>query len=94
MVLMSPLFAPLVQSAGLDPVHYGVVSVMALALGLVTPPYGLCLLLASALADAPVIEGIRAVLPFLAVNLLVVVLAIFVPELTLWLPGAVLSLTR
>lgn len=94
MVLMIPIFAPLVEATGIDPVHYGVVSVMGLALGLVTPPYGLCLLLASSIANTPVIEGIKHLMPFFAGILLVIVLAIFIPELTLWLPDQLLQMTR
>jgi tripartite ATP-independent transporter DctM subunit len=94
MVLMIPLFAPLVEAAGIDPVHYGVVSVMGLALGLVTPPYGLCLLLASTIAGIPILEGIKHLLPFFLGILAVIFLATFVPQLTLWLPDQVLQMTR
>lgn len=90
MVLMVPLFAPSVAAAGIEPVHYGVTSVIALAIGLVTPPYGLCLLLASAIANIPIIASIRALLPFLAGLLLVVTLVILFPRLTVWLPGLLL----
>ncbi len=92
MVLMIPFFAPLIKSVGIDPVHYGVVSVMALALGLVTPPYGLCLLLASKIAKNPILSGIRALLPFFLGILLVIVLCVIFPQLTLWLPTHVLRL--
>ena len=90
MVLMIPIFAPLVEAAGIDPVQYGVVSVMGLALGLITPPYGLCLLLSSALAGIPIVGAIRSLIPFFLAICLVIALAIFVPEVTLWLPGALL----
>jgi tripartite ATP-independent transporter DctM subunit len=90
MVLMVPLFAPSVAAAGIDPVHYGVASVIALAIGLVTPPYGLCLLLASAIANLPILASLRALLPFLLGVILVVVLVIFFPALTVWLPGVLL----
>lgn len=91
MVLMIPFFAPLVESVGIDPVHYGVVSVMALALGLVTPPYGLCLLLASMIAKIPVLAGIRALMPFFFGILAVILLCIVFPQLTLWLPEQLLQ---
>ena len=91
MVLMIPIFAPLVDAAGIDPVQYGVVSVMGLALGLITPPYGLCLLLASALAGVPIARVIKSLVPFFFGILLVIALAIFVPEVTLWLPQTLLQ---
>jgi tripartite ATP-independent transporter DctM subunit len=90
MVLMVPLFAPSVAAAGIDPVHYGVVSVVALAIGLVTPPYGLCLLLAAAIANISLVSSLRALIPFLAGMLLVVLLIVMVPQLTTWLPRILL----
>lgn len=94
MVLMIPIFAPLVESMGIDPVHYGVVSVMTLALGLVTPPYGLCLLLASAIARLPALEAMRALLPFFFCILGVIGLCMVFPQLTLWLPDQLLRLVQ
>lgn len=91
MVLMVPLFAPSVAAAGIDPVHYGVASVIALAIGLVTPPYGLCLLLAAAIARVSLISTLRALLPFLLGLLAVVLLVVFVPSLTTWVPSIVLG---
>lgn len=86
MVLLVPIFAPLVTSAGIDPVHYGVVSVMALAVGLITPPYGLCLLLASAIGEIPVSEAIKGLWPFLVGFVIVILVTIYLPDLVLWLP--------
>ena len=90
MVLMIPLFAPAVEAAGLDPVHYGVISVVSLAVGLITPPYGLCLLLASAIAKAPITEGVKELVPFFFGFLVVIILIIYFPQLILWLPGLLL----
>lgn len=87
MVIMVPVFAPLVASAGIDPIQYGVVSVMTLALGLATPPFGLCLLLASAIGGVPVARVLRALVGPLAVMLGVLGLAIFVPEFVLFVPS-------
>lgn len=84
--IMIPVFDPVVSAAGVDPVHYGVVSIMALSIGLITPPYGLCLLLASAIADIPVVQALRSTVSFLVMLILVVLVVIFVPQLTLWLP--------
>ena len=87
MAIMVPVFQPVVDAAGLDPIHYGVVSVMALALGLVTPPYGLCLLLASAIADVPVIRVLRPLFVFFLAILIVIMLCIAIPALVTFLPG-------
>jgi len=88
MALMIPVFQPVVTASGLDPVHYGVVSVVALAIGLITPPYGLCLLLASSIADIPVVQTLRHTLVFLIFLILVLLAILFIPQLVLWLPEA------
>jgi tripartite ATP-independent transporter DctM subunit len=89
MAIMIPVFAPAVAATGLDPVHYGVVSVMALAVGLITPPYGLCLLLAAAIADIPVARTLKSTLGFLAALILIVLAIVFIPGLVLWLPETI-----
>lgn len=86
MAIMIPVFAPAITATGLDPVHYGVVSVVALSVGLITPPYGLCLLLASAIGGIPVTHALRSIAPFMVVLLAIVALIVFVPQLVLWLP--------
>ena len=87
MAIMIPVLAPAVTAAGVDPVHYGVVAVLALAFGLITPPYGLCLLLAAKIGKIPVARAIGPMLPFAAVIIGVIVLAVLFPQFVLWLPG-------
>lgn len=89
MAIMIPVFAPAVTATGLDPVHYGIVSIVALSIGLITPPYGLCLLLASAIADIPVTRALTNIVPFFAVLIIVLLLILFVPGLVLWLPETI-----
>lgn len=87
MAIMIPVLAPAVTAAGVDPVQYGVVAVLALAFGLITPPYGLCLLLAAKIGKIPVARAIKPMLPFAAVIIGVIVLAVLFPQFVLWLPG-------
>lgn len=87
MAIMIPVLAPAVTAAGVHPVQYGVVAVIALAFGLITPPYGLCLLLASKIGRIPVTKAIKPMLPFAGVIVVTMVLAILVPDVVLWLPG-------
>ena len=87
MAIMIPVLAPAVTAAGVDPIQYGVVAVMSLAFGLITPPYGLCLLLAAKIGRIPVIEAIKPMVPFAAVIVVTVVLCIVFPQLVLWLPS-------
>lgn len=87
MVIMIPVLAPAATAAGVHPVHYGVVAVMSLAFGLITPPYGLCLLLASKIGRIPVVRAIKPLLPFAAVILGTLTITILFPQVVLWLPG-------
>lgn len=87
MAIMIPVLAPAVTAAGVDPVHYGIIAVMSLAMGLITPPYGLCLLLAAKIGDIPVLRAVPATLPFAFVIVATIALVIVVPQVALWLPS-------
>ncbi len=87
LLVLVPLLVPTMQALGVDPVHFGVVIVFNIMIGLVTPPYGLLLFVLSSLSGVRLGTIIREVIPFLCVLLLVLVALIFVPELVLWLPG-------
>ena len=74
------------DAAGIHPVHLGIVVVLTAAFGLVTPPYGVCLLVASKIADLPVRQTIGMTLAIGSVGIIVILLVIFIPDLTLFLP--------
>jgi len=74
----------------IEPVHMGVVLITTLAFGLITPPYGLVLLMASKFVGVRFSQALRAALPIYAVFLITIVLIIFFPEIVLWLPRRVL----
>ncbi|WP_212525556.1 TRAP transporter large permease [Actibacterium sp. MT2.3-13A] len=86
-VLIVPMLMPVTASMGIEPMQMGMVVILTLTLGLITPPVGVCLFVACRIADSPVLPIFRAVLPFLAVELGVVVLLVLVPELTSTLPA-------
>lgn len=86
MLISLPLLVPLVEALGVNKVHFGVVLVVNMEMALVTPPVGMNLFVVSATARAPLAEVVRASLPFLAVNAIVLVLITYVPEISLWLP--------
>lgn len=88
MVMLVPIFAPLATSYGIDPIHFGLFTCLTLALGLVTPPVGLCLFVAGGIAGVPVQAVLRAAVPHLLAMLMILLLVTFVPELYLWLPRA------
>lgn len=86
LLLFAPLFTPILAQMGVDPVHFGVIMVMNVMIGLLTPPYGLGLYLGSAVSGAPLGRIVRASLPFLASSLIVLMLVTYIPALSLTLP--------
>jgi TRAP-type C4-dicarboxylate transport system permease large subunit len=77
---------PTAQALGIDPVHFGVVAVVNIMLGLVTPPYGLLLFMMVKIADVSLAELVREVMPFLFVMIGALALITYVPDLVLSLP--------
>lgn len=83
MVLFVPVIYPVAQSLGIDPIQLGVVIIITLSIGLVTPPYGLCLLIASVIGELPINKAFKASLPYLIIILLVLSLVVFMPVILL-----------
>ena len=86
LLIIVPVFIPTAQALGIDLVHFGVVVVVNIMLGLVTPPYGLLLFIMTNISGSPVKDIIRDSLPFLFWMVVCLVLITFVPEVVLWLP--------
>jgi len=86
-MVVLPLIVPLGQAYGVDPIHLGIIFIVNLEMGFLTPPVGLNLFLASYRFKKPFIVICRYVLPFLAVQLAVVLLVTYVPALSTFLPG-------
>lgn len=86
LLLFAPLFTPILAAMGVDPVHFGVVMVLNVMIGLMTPPYGMALYLGSAISKVPLGSIIRKSIPFLISNIIVLLLVTFVPSLSLGLP--------
>jgi tripartite ATP-independent transporter DctM subunit len=86
LLVVVPVLIPTAQALGVDMVHFGVVVVVNIMIGLITPPYGLLLFIVAKLSDAPLSAVIRDTLPFVAAMLGALALITFVPELVLWLP--------
>src|SRR5699024_5244993 len=85
-IIFTPVFIQVQQIGGIDPVHMGVIVVMTLCLGLVTPPLGICLLIASQISQIRFTSAIKTVIPLILIFLAVVILLIFVPKLVLFIP--------
>ena len=86
LLILVPVLLPAAQALGIDPVHFGVVAVVNIMIGLITPPYGLLLFIMVRIADVALKDLIRDTLPFLAVMLGSLALITFVPDLVLVLP--------
>jgi tripartite ATP-independent transporter DctM subunit len=84
------IFLPIIQQlgteAGIDPVQLGVLTVMTLAIGLVTPPYGVCLLIAAQIGEISVQRALVAVLPICILTIGIIILSILIPDIILGLP--------
>lgn len=87
LVILFPVLLPVAIGIGMDPIHFGVMVVLNLMIGLTTPPVGVCLFVASSIGDIPILQTTKAILPFLAVSIFVLMLVTFIPALTLFLPS-------
>jgi len=86
LLIIVPVFIPTAQALGIDLVHFGVVVVVNIMLGLVTPPYGLLLFIMTNISGAPVRDIIRDALPFIFWMVVSLLIITFIPETVLWLP--------
>ncbi|MCH2276514.1 MAG: TRAP transporter large permease [Thalassospira sp.] len=86
LLVIVPVFIPTANALGIDLVHFGVVCVINIMLGLITPPYGLLLFVMTAISERPLREIVREILPFLIAMLFALLLFTLVPDIALWLP--------
>ena len=86
LLVLVPLIMPTIRAAGIDPVHFGVVIVVNMMIGLITPPYGVLLFVLNSVTGLPLREIIREIWIFIAVLVTGLLVMLFVPEIVLWLP--------
>jgi tripartite ATP-independent transporter DctM subunit len=86
-IIVTPIFLPVAQAYGIDPVHFGVIMILNLGIGLNTPPVGAVQFVACAVGKISVWEAMRSIWPFYGAGLLVLGLVTYVPALSLWLPA-------
>jgi C4-dicarboxylate transporter, DctM subunit len=87
MLLTLPLVYPLIVGLGYDPIWFGVVLVLLVEIGMVTPPVGLNLFLASEYSGVPIQKVLKGSIPFIAVLFLCILILVFFPQIVLWLPS-------
>jgi C4-dicarboxylate transporter DctM subunit len=85
-LMFVPVLFPTAVAMGVNPVHFGIIVIVNIELGLVTPPVGLNLFVASGISDKPVVEVFKGALPWMAVTVFVLMLVTFIPEISLFLP--------
>ena len=89
-LILGPIFMPVLAAAGIDPVHFGVVMVLNLMIGLMTPPFGMILFVMQQVSGLSFEDVVKACMPTLVPLVVVLVLITFVPSLVTWLPKLVL----
>jgi len=86
-ILLTPILLPLAQSIGIDPVHFGIIITVNLNIGLATPPLGVCLIVASPIAEVPLEKIALSTVPFLIASIAVLFVITYTPQLVLFLPN-------
>jgi tripartite ATP-independent transporter DctM subunit len=89
-IILGTVLAPVAAAVGMNPIHFAIIGVVSLAFGLVTPPYGLCLLIACAIGEIPVLRALKDVAIILLPMVGVLLLVILLPDLILALPRLIL----
>jgi tripartite ATP-independent transporter DctM subunit len=90
-LIMTPILMPVVTSIGVDPVHFGMIMMVNLSIGLLTPPVGGLLFVGSAVGKVTIEQLVKSLLPFFGVLLAILMAVTYIPALSLWLPSVMLS---
>jgi len=86
-LILAPILFPIATQLGIDPIHLGIIMVVNLEIGMVTPPVGLNLFVTSGITGMSVMQVVRAAFPWLSVLLVVLVIGTYIPQLSVWLPN-------
>jgi len=82
-----PVLLPVATAVGMEPVHFALMAILNLMLGLTTPPVGMCVCTGAQIGKISAFKAFKATIPFLATSLIVLMLVSFIPQLTLWIPS-------
>jgi tripartite ATP-independent transporter DctM subunit len=91
LLLFTPVLVPLVQSYGIDPIHFGIVMILNLMIGLLTPPMGSLLFVTCKVADVKLVDLLKEVWPFIVWLIIAMIIVTYVPQTVLWLPNLVMK---
>ena len=84
-LILTPILLPIVEGFGMNPIHFGVMMVVNLAIGFVTPPIGVNLFVASSLTDIPVVDIAKRAMPLIGFFMIALLLITFIPQISLCL---------
>jgi len=82
-LILTPILVPLVKQYGVDPIHFGIIMVVNLAIGFVTPPLGVNLFVASSISSVKIEDIIKKVIPFIVAFIVALILITFIPQISL-----------
>jgi len=85
-IILAPILTPIALSLGINGVHFGLIMVLNLVIGAGTPPLGVCVFIASGIAEVPIEKTFREILPFLAAEIAVLFVVTYIPDLILIIP--------
>lgn len=85
-IILVPILLPLAQQAGIDPLHFGMIVVMNLQIGLITPPLGLCLFVVCSVSKVDLLKLIRVNMPFLLIEIVMLMVITYFPQIALFIP--------
>lgn len=89
-LILTPILLPVIVGVGVDPVHFGMIMLVNLGIGLITPPVGAVLFVGAAVGKVTIEATVKALLPFYAALFMVLMLVTYIPAISLWLPSVVL----
>ena len=90
-LLMAPILMPVVKSLGIDPVHFGVVMTVGLMIGIITPPFGICLFVVAEVGNVPVRKVTKEACTYLPAMVITLILICLFPKIVTWLPSVLLG---
>lgn len=91
LIILFPALLGVATGVGMDPVHFAVMAVLNLMIGLTTPPVGVCLFVVAGIGNLRMLSVARAIMPFLICNLIVLMLVAYIPAFSLWLPNLLMG---
>jgi TRAP-type C4-dicarboxylate transport system permease large subunit len=85
-LIFTPIFLPVARQLGIDPIHFGIIMVLNLCIGLCTPPVGSVLFIGAGVAQTTIQKLIRPLIPMFIAMVVALMLVTYIPELSLWIP--------